>query len=324
MEVLRRFWFLLAKYAADQRGFAGDAGDDDKGGDQDDSGKGDDDADLKGAIEDDVFKIDLSEIIVDEGDDDADKDKGGKKSDDKKKAGEKGDQADDKPDTEKEAKILEEKVERLKKAKRGLERDLHDFRQEKKGLKGKSDEKDFLSDAQIDAILEQHKDDPATIRNVIKHIAQKEAQGVKKDAMSEADTLSRKKDADALLRQRIKNFDEEDSEERAEIMKVKEKLGLDEHPMGDLLSAGFIAFNLSPKIYEAGVAAGKKMALSEKGRKEDIKDGQLPKGKGGDGKGASVSKASAEVIKQMNLNPRASKIYQRLITGKPNSVSMEE
>jgi hypothetical protein len=291
---------------------------------QSESQDGASDDDLKGAVEDDVFTLGLDEITIDDDDEDPDKKKGGKKPDDAKGKddGNKDDKGKDTPTLE----SLQAEINKLKGDKSNLKKALHEARQERKSKGKADDDEDTLTDTQIDAIIEQHKDDPATMRNLIRYIAKKEAKGIKKDAMGEAEMLTRKREADQLLRNRIKDFDDDESENRAAILTVKGKLGLDDHPMGDLLAAGFIAFEASPRIYQAGVEAGKKMALSEKGekgRKEEIKDGQIPKGKGSDGKG-KISKVSAETVKQMNLNPRQAKIYERLIAGKPQSVSMEE
>jgi len=326
MEFLKWFWSLMTKYALDERGFAGDAGGDgggenDKGGDgggQDDKGG---DA-LKNAIDGD-FTLNLDEVLLDDGegeDDDAGKDKGKGKQDDK---------GGTKDDGQKKTLTLDElsaKVTQLENDKSNLKKALHEERQEKKRLakdkKGDGDEEP-LSKAQLLKIMEEHQDDPATLLNIIEYQAKQVARGVKKDALSEAEMSSRKKEADALVRERIPNLDDDTSDNRIQINHVKSALGLDDHPLGDLFAAGVIAFHAAPKIKEYWYEQGKKDALADKGRKEDIEDGKLGGTKKGQDKGGG-SKVSGATVKQLGLSPRQQKIYEKLIAGKPRSVSMEE
>ncbi len=265
---------------------------------------------LEEAIADDIFTMSVDE------EEDESKDAGDKKESTEKETPKKEEAKKD------EGPSLEDRLKQLEQDKANLKKALHEERQSKKKAKTEPDE-EVLDDATILKIMEQHEGDNATLLNVFKYIAKQQATGIKKDVFSEAEVMNRKKQADALLRERVPDFDVEGTEVNEQLGKIKEAIGLSDHPLGDFLAAGVAAFTQAPKIRDYWYEKGKQEALAEGGRKKDIQDGKLEKGSGKTGVGNSPPKATTANIKQMGLTDRQAKIYERLLGNKTKSVSME-
>lgn len=242
-------------------------------GEKGDSGDGGEDMDAD-------FINALSEVEIDIDEFKEPDDKGGDEGKVKKKEG----NAVDDELTEKEKALLAEN-ERLKADKNGLKKALHEERQEKKGKKSDGNDGDTptLSDAQLKALLEEHRDDPDVLMNIIKYKVEQVAKGMKKDAMSEVDMQQKKAQVDQFMKTRYPDYDDEDSDVRRGLAPVKKALGLDDHPFGDYFAAGVQVLNSLPDIVKHWFEEGKKAAVGDTAnekRKEQIKDGQLsPSGK---------------------------------------------
>lgn len=232
-----------------------------------------------------------------------------------------------------EAEKLKSEVDRLKEDKKNLQKALHDKRFERKQEKAK-DDTPVLTDDQLVAILEEHKDDPRVLLNAIKYQAEQIAKNVKKSVMDETEVKAKQKDLDSFLKSRYPDLETEDSEMRVAVDKTKEVLGLVDNPFGDYLATGVQVLSNLEGIVKHWYEEGKKAAGSEQmdaARKKQIKDGQLtPDGgkRGGDGSDKSgLSPSQMETAKKLGFKtPAQLKLYrdQILATSKPRSREKED
>ena len=263
----KRWFHGLLKPLLNQRGVIGD--DDDKSGgdkdDKDDEGVGD-----KG---DEVQFLDEIHFEDDETGNEEEKAAKAKEGADK----------DKKPEPT-ESERLQTEIAQLREDKKNLNKALHDKRFEKKQQKEK-DEAPVLTDEQLVAILEEHKDDPRVLLNAIKYQAEQIAKGVKKTVMDETEIKAKQKEIDQFLRSRYQDLYVDDSEMRTTVDKTKDVLGLGDNPFGDYLATGVQVLNNLEGIVKHWYEEGKKAADNEvidRARKGQIKDGQLtPSGKQG-------------------------------------------
>lgn len=122
-----------------------------------------------------------------------------------------------------------EKAELLRKNKE-LNRALHEERQKRKWATEK--EEVVLTDEQVIGLLEEYKDDPRTLLNVIKYQAAQAAKGATKQAVEDEGVKAKKAEADAYLNKSFPGLNEEGSELRAAVDKTKEYIGVKDHPLG--------------------------------------------------------------------------------------------
>lgn len=225
-----------------------------------------------------------------------------------------------------ESEKFQTEIERLREDKKNLQKALHDKRFERKQEKAK-DETPVLTDDQLVAILEEHKDDPRVLLNAIKYQAEQIAKGVKKSVMDESEIKAKQKDIDGFLKTRYPDLDKEDSEMRDAVDNTKETLGLSDNPFGDYLATGVQVLNNLEGIVKHWYEEGKKAAGSEQmdtARKKQIKDGQLtPGGKspGKSGDDGGLTPSQLETAKKLGFKtPSQLKLYrdQILATRRPN------
>ena len=216
-----------------------------------------------------------------------------------------------------------EKAELLRKNKE-LNRALHEERQKRK-------EKDevALTDDQILGLLEEYKDDPRTLLNVIKYQAQQAAKGETKKAVEDEGTKAKKAEADAYLSKSFPGLNEEGSELRAAVDKTKEYIGVKDHPLGDLVGVAVEYLRAGPVLmrqaYEKGVADAKAGKVEE-ARKGEIKETVLsPKGSPPGKKGEASSADIADVAKRLGLKtPQQIALLKKLRAGnKIRTISVE-
>ncbi len=295
----------------------------DGGGDTVDGGKGD--GDLITIINSDDFTTD----------DKDDKGKGKKgDADDKDGTGDrksgKGD-ADGKgkkPDPKK-SDDDPEKAELIRKNK-DLNRALHELRQEKKKEKKEDDGETVLTDAQLEALMTEYKDDPKTLLNIIKYQAERAAKGAAKKTVDDADTIKKKREAEEYVYKNYPDLTQEDSELRVSVNKAKESLDLTDHPYGELLGTSVTALMALPTLLKNAYDKGRKDVedgVKEKTRKDLIKDGDLtPKGKKGGETGKALSADQSDVAKRLGLNtPRQQALLKKFTASKgARTVSVED
>ena len=215
-----------------------------------------------------------------------------------------------------------EKAELLRKNKE-LNRALHEERQKRK-------EKDevALTDDQIMGLLNEYKDDPRTLLNVIKYQAQQAARGETKKAVEDEGTKAKKAEADAYLAKTFPDLDKDGSELRTAVNKTKEYIGVADHPMGDLIGTAVEYLRAGPVLmrqaYEKGVADAK-AGKAEEARKGEIKETLLtPKGSP-PGKREASTPEIADVAKRLGLtSPRQLALLKKLRAGaKTRTISVE-
>jgi uncharacterized coiled-coil protein SlyX len=261
----------------------------------------DEETDLKEGQETEVSEDAFTDDVLIEG---FDEDTGGDKKTD-------GDEKDDKTE-KKDGKTadtrlaeLESTVAKLKEDKQNLNKALHEERQSKK--KGADTEEVKLDDAALTKLLEEYKDDPQTLKNIMRYIAREEARGAKKEAMDETQLMSRKKDVDSFLKGDLPDVFNEDSELHGVIVKIKDQFGLKDHPFGDLFAVGVhMAVNrkvLLRNAFDAGVKA-KTGQTVEATRKETIKGNALLKGSGTSNAEKGLTAGHLDVAKRLGISTR--------------------
>jgi len=231
-------------------------------------------------------------------------------------------------------KALKEQLDTLKTDKINLNKALHEQRQKLKGLKqSKAEEDEPLTDAQIEQIYEENKDDPKVLLRIIKHQAEQAAKKASGKAIVDSDTKSKVKEADNLLLTMYPKLSEEGSEIRTATDEIKSFYGIDENPFGDFFAMGVQVLNALPGIISSAEQRGEEKALNSKTitikadekRKADIKTTQSSRPSKTVVTTAGMSKTEIETAKQMNLSPGALRTYQKLVGKKAsNSVQVKE
>jgi len=236
----------------------------------------------------------------------------------------KGKKKEPEPD-EKDTKIadLEKKVKDLEKDKK---RAFYEARQVKKtpettppGAK--------LTDSQIKQILVDNKDDPDTLMNVVKYIAEESARGVSTETVNAAEMTRKKGELDGFLAERYPDIDTPGSDIRIEVDKAKKDLGMEKHPFGDYFAVASRVLEDLPDLLENAYKKGKGETGTEDAedkRKKDIASKKLPASKKRSVTGEELTGTQAEAAKQLGLTKGQEKIYKKLVAKKPQAVSVEE
>ncbi len=215
-------------------------------------------------------------------------------------------------------KELAERLERLESDKRDLKKALHEARQEKK----KSKEPEVtLSDAELMKIVEEHKDDPKVMFNAVAYKVQQMMKTGKTEAVNEVEIKNKQQQLNAILKERVKDFDDEGSESREIINRTKTNFNLEDHPLGDFLAAAAAVYADLPNVAKGWFEAGKKEGLNGKAeeiRKDGIKKTQLTPGgsklSGGKVKDESLTPSQMETAKRLGFTtPEKLKLYKSQI-----------
>lgn len=270
-------------------------------------------ADAKGGDKGDE-EGDLSTIInVDDFEEEGKEDKGKKKEGDEK--------GKLKPKVE-----MTPEVKELLDKNKALNRALHEERQKKKTEKT---EEAVLTETQLLGILEEYKDDPKTLLNVIKYQAEQAAKGAATKSITDADVVRKKKEADDYIYKTYPDLTKDDSQLRAAVNKTKSELGIDDHPFGELFGTAVTFLSAAPQILKDAYDQGRKDAMAgvaEKTRKDLVKESDLtPKGKGG--KITPLSANTEDVAKRLGLkSPQQLAILKKLTASGKNArnVSVED
>ncbi len=309
--------FLLLPFL-NERGEAGSP-DDSNGDDSGDDGTGDD------PKPPDVDKD--PELII--GDDD---DSGDDSGDSDDPGDDPGDDDPSKPDEKDQ--LIAELEGTLKNKEAEYSRNFYGLRQEMKKLKegtpSESDDDAEFTDSQLMGLMETHKDDPATMLQIMRHEAKQAAKNQGKETVQDLATGNLKKETDAFLLDKYPNFYADDSEIRPIINQAKERFGLNDHPLGDFYAAGACALHSLPEIIKSAREEGKKEALGGKAEDKRIVDigkkTPADPGRRSPKSSTSVSGTALETAKQMGFdkNPTLMKHYAKMLGNKKsNTVSVE-
>jgi len=251
-------------------------------------------------------------------DDEEEKDK-----DDKDKTKGKSEKKDDEPD-EKDKEIAQLKKD-LEKAKKDRSKAFYEARQAKKET-GPETKAGQLTKAQLKQILEDNKDDPDTLMNVVEYIAEQTATGISSEKVNAAEVNRKKGELDSLLADRYPDINDPGSDIRVEVDAAKKNLGLETHPYGDYFATAAIVFDGLPDLLEDAYKKGKGETgdTAEEKRKKDIKAKKLPTSKGKATGGESLTASQLETAKQMGLKGDQLKHYKKLVGKNPRIVSVED
>ena len=227
------------------------------------------------------------------------------------------------PDTESEVSKLKSELDQIRKDKSDLKKALHEARQEKK--KPKEDDP-VLTKAELAQIIKEHNDDPAVLMNAVKYMVTQQVKGAKKEVVNEVEVKEKQKQFDTILRERYKDFDDEDSPIRKSTEKAKDVMMIKDHPFADTLGTAVTVFANLPNISKYWFEEGKKAATDDKvnaARERQIKDGKVtPPGSKStvaiDNKSSSLSETQMETAKRFGFDkdPKKMKIYMNQILGK--------
>ncbi len=244
----------------------------------------------------------LNEVLIEGFDDEFQEEKAEEVKDEPK---EKEPVKEEESETEKRLKSIEQEVSKLRQDKTNLQKALHEERQSKKGKETGSEEK--LTDAQLTKLLEEYKDDPQTLKNIVRYIAKEEARGVKTEVLNETDIASKKKEVDTFLKEDLPDLGRDDSELKNVVNDIKRHFGLEEHPFGDLFAVGAHMVMNRKALLQSAFDAGKKAALGDKGetaRREVIKGKELLKGGKKVGSPGELSAGHREVANILGISKR--------------------
>lgn len=223
------------------------------------------------------------------------------------------------PIENKELDELRRKYQSLENHKKDLDRSIHSLRKENKELKGGSKKEERLTDDQIAGLIENHKDDPATLLNIIKYVSQQSAEEKKAETLNEQAISTKRKELDERLQTDFPSLSDQSSQDYLSVEKAKNDLFIKDHPLGDFLgTAAILYFNL-PNLLKDAKEEGKNEAVgikTEEKRKEKIKDGQPLKAGDDAGKDGVIPSNFQQTAKQMNMTKSQRKIYARLIANK--------
>lgn len=292
--------FILMKLK-DQRGEAGDKDDSDT----------DEVLDVDDAVEDDgVVNIDLDDLEDDDDDEEAER-----------LAKEEADKA------EKQSKIdfkaeLAKKDEEIK----TMNRNFYGLRKKLKSMETKSDDKgENLTDAQLESLIEENRDDPRAMLQIMKQVSTQAATGKAEDTVKAVELSQRKKELDGHLVTTWPDANDEGSDTHADIQNAKEFLHVTDHPLGNFIgAAGKLYLELPTMLENARREERDKIAkgTTEKKRKESIKENSLePSKKKGSLKGMPAE--SRATAKQFKLSPSQEKIMAQIVNGNKQSATVE-
>jgi len=205
---------------------------------------------------------------------------------------------------------MEDELSKLKKDKSDLKIALHEARQERKKNKEK-DAEEFLSDADILKIMEEHKGDDGVTLNALKHVMARESKKSKTEIVDEVQTKQRATMFNNALRSKLgADFEDESSDLRQSINKAKDFLNVTDHPFSDAIGAAAVVFDQLPHLLKMQYEKGKRDAMdgkTEKNRVSGIEKGKslfdgAKRTDGGTDKQA-IPKSALETAERLGFKP---------------------
>jgi len=176
----------------------------------------------------------------------------------------------------------------------------------------KTEEPAEFTDAQLQGLLEEHKEDPAAMLQIMKLVTQ---QAVKKGSQETLDTVeisNTKKEMDSFLNKTYPDLAEESSDFRRDVDNTKSYLGMNDHPYGDFFAVGTMVLNNLEDIIKHAREEGKNEALkgtAEGKRKQSINANSLSAVTGKKTTSTVASSRYHETAKKLGLSPAATKKY---------------
>lgn len=222
-------------------------------------------------------------------------------------------------DTEDIKKALEEVKAQNEKLQREVNRKWYQRRKEREaeqkaeGADGKKTPP--LTDAQLLKIMEEHKDEPAVLLQVFKHVSEATGEKIKKETTEDASILQEKAQAEAFLKQNMPGLFDEESDTRQKVDEARGKLRLNDHPLGDFLAVAAARMVAYPEMIRQAREDERKKVLAEMAegtRKSGVKNAAPA------ATGTAAAKSGgndADYIAQgkaMNLSGEALKLYVQM------------
>lgn len=219
------------------------------------------------------------------------------------------------PEWAKEKAELESRLEKTEREKNWAAAQLRKLQQDTKP--SGDDKKVHFTDEQIVGIIQEHQDDPAVLLQVFKQVAKQEGEGLVESKVKNQEITRFKESAEEWLRDRVPDFFQDDSPVRAAVEKMKPHLGLDDHPMADILTLGQVYVANIDAIRKEEYERGRKEALGETAetrRKQGIKNTKpAPAKKGGTSTGHGLTASQLETAKNLGLEGDALKNYAAML-----------
>lgn len=106
-------------------------------------------------------------------------------------------------------------------------------------------------------IIKEHNDDPAVLMNAVKYMVTQQVKE-QKEVVNEVEVKEKQKQFDTILRERYKDFDDEDSPIRKSTEKAKDVMMIKDHPFADTLGTRVTVFANLPNISKYWFEEGKK------------------------------------------------------------------
>ncbi len=189
----------------------------------------------------------------------------------------------------------------------------------------KAEEEGALTDSQILQIMRENKDDPDTQFNAIKYLIRKDTREHGKETLDMAEINRRKQSADSFMFQLSSKFpDVSDpmSPIRQKMDKLKQDMGFENHPMGDVATFALSIMDTLPVYSQKLYEEGKKAALNEKAeeaRKASIRKPAGPGKKTVVKDKSGLTSSQIETAKQLGIYGDDGKMknYARIV-GKQN------
>lgn len=135
-----------------------------------------------------------------------------------------------------------------------------------------------LTDAQLEAIISEHKDDPASMLKIMKYVSDESTKKGNADTIDAMKVSEVKSKTDQYVKDNWDVLLDESSPTYTEAQNLKNTLGVKDHFAADyLIGSVMVAQNYQKDVeagYQKGLAEGQGK-LTEANRKKGIKDGKL-------------------------------------------------
>jgi len=178
------------------------------------------------------------------------------------------------------------------------------------------DEDSKFTDAQLLGMMNEHKDDPAVMLQIMKHISKESGKKSEENAVDAAEIATTKKQVDSFITKNWPEINEDGSDLRRDVDEAKKMLRIEDHPYSDYLGIAAALVTNLPDMIAAAEERGKSAKIKDKNetnRKQGIKDNKLSskgKKKGAEVKLPAQAQATA---KQLGLTKSQVKIYKQML-----------
>uniref|UniRef100_A0A6M3KZB1 Uncharacterized protein n=1 Tax=viral metagenome TaxID=1070528 RepID=A0A6M3KZB1_9ZZZZ len=221
-------------------------------------------------------------------------------------------------DVVKDYESLKTNYESLQKHKGDLDKAIHGLRQEVRALKStpKKDDSDddaAFTDSQLIGLLNEHKDDPATLLQIMRHEATQAAKKGEKNTANAIEVSNRVKNAKNFLIQRYPDYYSEGFQGKEMVDTVKKELGIEDTPLGDLYGTGVAVLRDLPNLIRSIKEEAKREALGDKvetTRKNEILTTKpANKSKGLKRESTGLTAQQMETAKLLGMNKKQMQTY---------------